>query len=47
MFREIFRKKKPEEVIKKKFEKEIAKESLITMYDEIYSKLVLDTFYYT
>ncbi len=47
IFREIFRKKKPEEVKRKKFEKEIAKESLITMYDEIYTKLVLDTFYYT
>ncbi len=47
IFREIFRKKKSEEVKRKKFEKEIAKESLITMYDEIYSRLVLDTFYYT
>ncbi len=47
IFREIFRKKKLEEVNKKKFEKEIAKESLITMYSEIYSKLVLDTFNYT
>ncbi|MHA1202284.1 MAG: hypothetical protein ACTSQ4_07165 [Candidatus Heimdallarchaeaceae archaeon] len=47
IFREVFRKKKPEEVKRKKFEKEIAKESLITMYDEIYSKLVLDSFYYT
>ena len=47
IFREIFRKKKPEAVKKKKFEKEIAKESLITMYDEIYSRLVLDSFNYS
>ncbi|MCK5304880.1 MAG: hypothetical protein KAJ72_06500, partial [Candidatus Heimdallarchaeota archaeon] len=47
IFREIFRKKKPEAVKKKKFEKKIAKESLITMYDEIYSRLVLDSFNYS
>ncbi len=43
----IWRKRKPEERKKKAFEKEVAKESLYCMYDEIYSKFILKTYYYS
>ena len=43
----IWRKRKPEERKKKVFEKEVAKESLVAMYDEIYSKFILKTYYYS
>ncbi len=36
-----------EKVKKKNFEKDLALESMISMYDEIYSKMVLETYYYT
>jgi len=45
--KEVLRKRIPEKKKKKSFEKEIGKESLVTMYEEIYNKLVLDTFYCT
>ncbi|MCG3215496.1 MAG: hypothetical protein KAS63_02185 [Candidatus Heimdallarchaeota archaeon] len=38
---------KEEKVKKKNFEKDLALESMVSMYDEIYSKMVLETYYYT
>lgn len=43
----IWRKRKPEERIKRKFAKEIAKETIVAMYKEIHEKLVLETFLYS
>jgi hypothetical protein len=43
----IWRKRKPEERIKRKFAKEIAKETIIAMYEEIHEKLVMETFLYS
>jgi len=47
IIREVVRKKIPEEINKMKFEKEIAKESMLTMYEEIYTKIILENFNYT
>jgi len=43
----IWRKRKPEERTKRKFAKEIAKETIIAMYEEIHEKLVMETFLYS
>ncbi len=46
-FVSIWRFNQPEAKKKRNFEKDLAKESMVAMYDEIYSKLVLETYYYT
>ncbi|MHA1217250.1 MAG: hypothetical protein ACTSO5_01040 [Candidatus Heimdallarchaeaceae archaeon] len=43
----IWRKRKPEERIERKFAKEIAKETIVAMYEEIHEKLVMETFLYS
>ena len=45
--RNLVRKRKPEERTSRKFSKDIAKETMIAMYDEIYERLVMETFHYT
>jgi len=47
LFIGIWEFRKPEVRKKRKFEKDLAKESMVAMYQEIYSKMVLETFYYT
>ena len=47
LFVGIWEFRKPEIRKKRKFEKDLAKESMVAMYQEIYSKMVLETFYYT
>lgn len=43
----IWKKRKPEDRITRKFSKDIAKETMVAMYDEVYERLVLETFRYT
>ncbi len=43
----IWKKRKPEDRVSRKFSKDIAKETIVAMYDEIYERLVLETFHYT
>ena len=47
LFVNIWKFNQPEAKKKRQFEKDLAKESMVAMYDEIYSKLVLETYYYT
>ena len=47
LFVSIWKYGQPEAKKKRNFEKDLAKESMVAMYDEIYSKLVLETYYYT
>jgi hypothetical protein len=43
----IWKKRKPEDRIKRKFSKDVAKETMVAMYDEVYERLVIETFHYT
>ncbi|MHA1200285.1 MAG: hypothetical protein ACTSQF_13245 [Candidatus Heimdallarchaeaceae archaeon] len=43
----IWKKRKPEDRVSRKFSKDIAKETIVAMYDEVYEKLVMETFHYT
>ncbi len=43
----IWKKRKPEDRIKRKFAKDLAKETIVAMYEEIHEKLVMETFLYS
>ncbi len=43
----IWKKRKPEDRISRKFSRDIAKETIVAMYDEVYERLVMETFHYT
>ena len=47
IFVSIWKYNQPEAKKKRNFEKDLAKETMVAMYDEIYSKMVLETYYYT
>ena len=47
LFVSIWKFNQPEAKKKRNFEKDLAKETMVAMYDEIYSKMVLETYYYT